>query len=307
MNVLFVCREKANAKISLITERQLNSLDGLVNITVFPIAGKGWTAYIKSIFSIRKFIQSHPTDIIHAHYSFSAYVASIASRKATVCSLMGSDIEDSLINRSIIRIFAKMFWKEVIVKSERLKHRLGISKAIVIPNGVDMDLFKPLSQAIARKKTGFDLNKKIILFLADPSRKEKNFTLAKIAFDLLRKKEDIELKTVFKVDHANIPEYISSSDVVLLTSIFEGSPNVIKEAMACNCPIVSTNVGDVKEVVENTEGCYITSFDPEDVAQKISLALDFNKRTNGREKIAHLDQKTIAKSIVALYHSMIKE
>jgi len=305
LNVLFVCREKANGKISPITERQCNSLNELVNITVFPISGKGWTAYIKNVFSLRKFLLSHPVDIIHTHYSHSGYVASIASRKTVICSLMGSDIEDYRINRIFIRVFAKLFWKEIIVKSERSKYTLGISKAIVIPNGVDMELFKPISKIIARKKIEFDLNNKIVLFLADPSRKEKNFTLAQRAFDLLPSKEDIELKTIYNIDHSDVPYYISSSDVVLLTSYFEGSPNVIKEAMACNCPIVSTNVGDAKEVIENTEGCYICSFEPEDVAGKIEAALNWSKRTNGREMVQLLDKQIIANKLIEIYNSVL--
>jgi glycosyltransferase involved in cell wall biosynthesis len=93
-----------------------------------------------------------------------------------------------------------------------------------------------------------------------------------------------------------------------LTSFHEGSPNVIKEAMACNCPIVSTDVGDVKDVIGNTEGCYITTFDLQDVIRKIKMALDFGKRTKGRERImqAGLDSKTIANRIIDVYHQVLK-
>jgi len=93
--------------------------------------------------------------------------------------------------------------------------------------------------------------------------------------------------------------------MVILTSKFEGSPNVIKEAMACNCPIVSTDVGDVREVIGNTEGCFITSFEPEGVAKKIKLAIEFNKKTNGRDNITHLDEKVIAQRLIDVYQSAI--
>ncbi len=93
----------------------------------------------------------------------------------------------------------------------------------------------------------------------------------------------------------------------MLTSYNEGSPNVIKEAMACNMPIVSTNVGDVKEVVGKTKGCYITSFEPEDVAEKIKLALEFGKRTIGRDDIKHLESSVIAKKIINVYKSVLKD
>ena len=98
-------------------------------------------------------------------------------------------------------------------------------------------------------------------------------------------------------------------ELVILTSLWEGSPNVIKEAMACNCPIVSTNVGDVRWVIGDTEGCYITSFDPEDVAEKIKLALEFGKRTNGRDRIIELglDSETIAKRLIDIYSKVLEE
>jgi teichuronic acid biosynthesis glycosyltransferase TuaC len=93
--------------------------------------------------------------------------------------------------------------------------------------------------------------------------------------------------------------------VVLLTSLWEGSPNVIKEAMACNTPIVSTDVGDVKEIIGKTEGCFITSFDPEDVSDKIKKALEFGKRTTGREDIKHLESGVVAKRIIAIYKNVL--
>ncbi len=100
---------------------------------------------------------------------------------------------------------------------------------------------------------------------------------------------------------------LNASNLLLLTSFSEGSPQIIKEAMACNCPIVATDVGDIKEVIGNTEGCYITSFNPDDVAAKIKLALDFNKRTNGREKIKPFDNELIAKKIYKIYTRIIEK
>ena len=158
----------------------------------------------------------------------------------------------------------------------------------------------------AREKLGFSRDKKYILFLADPARPEKNFSLAEKAFNRLKETHNIELLPVYDKPHTDIPYYLSAADVLLLTSHFEGSPNAIKEAMACNCPVVSTDVGDVKEVISDTEGCFITSFEPEDVAEKLKLALDFGKRTNGREKIKHLDDKIIAQKLIDVYNSVLK-
>lgn len=310
MNVLFVCRANKNGMISSIVNTQAISLSELVNISIFAIKGKGGMAYINGIFSLRKYLKSHTIDIIHAHYSHSGYVASLASRKPVICSLMGSDIEDSRINRFLIKVFVKFFWKAVIVKSEKLKNRLKFSNAIVIPNGVDLDFFKPIPQINAREKIGIDLKKKVILFLADPSRPEKNFQLTKKAYDQIVDKKITDLITVFNIDYSSVPVYISASDVVLLTSHFEGSPNVIKEAMACNIPIVSTNVGDVSEILGDTRGCYICDYTPEDVASKINRALRFRDNfveTEGRKRIIQLgiDLNSIANRLTLIYKDIV--
>ena len=217
---------------------------------------------------------------------------------------MGSDTHMSFFWKSIIKAFYRFRWQATIVKSGRMKKSISLNKAIVIPNGVDFELFKPVEKNIAKMKVGFNDKRLHIVFIANPERSEKNYPLAKKAVELID--DSIELNIVSNVDHDVIPYYINAADILLLTSLREGSPNVIKEAMACNCTIVSTDVGDVKEVIGNTEGCYICSYDPEDVAKKIRKALDFGKKTDGREKIKYLDEKMIAQNITDIYSNILK-
>ncbi len=131
----------------------------------------------------------------------------------------------------------------------------------------------------------------------------KNRALAENAINILN--EDIVLLELKNKSRAEVSRIINSVDVLLLTSFSEGSPQVIKEAMACNCPIVATNVGDIKEVIGETEGCYITSFDCHDVAEKLKMALTFGKRTNGREKIKRFDNKIVASTIYNVYKEVL--
>jgi len=187
-----------------------------------------------------------------------------------------------------------------------MKLALGIDKVEVIPNGVDLDIFRPMNKNDCRKELGWDIGNKIILFAADPKRPEKNFSLAKKATETLNI-QDVELKVVYPVPHKDIPIYLNAADLLLSTSLWEGSPNIIKEAMACNCPIVSTNVGDVKWLLDGVEGCFITTKDPKDVADKIEKALNFRGKTMGREKLISLglDSEHIAKKIIQVYEEVI--
>ena len=161
---------------------------------------------------------------------------------------------------------------------------------------------------MSREKLGYSKDEKIIMFSSSFDRPEKNYKLAKKALDILE--EDIMLIEIGKNYKKNeLVLFYNACDVFLLTSISEGSPQTIKEAMACNCPIVATDVGDIKEVISETQGCYITSFDPADVSEKLKMALAFGKRTNGRKRIikSGLDSETIAKKVIAVYKEVIQK
>ena len=278
-----------------------------IKIDYYKIKGKGIVGYLSHVIPLRKLLKKKSYELIHAHYSFSAFIVSLTLTKIPiVVSLMGSDAFEKYFYKHLIKIFSLLFWKEVIVKSSQMKTQIGLKDAIIIPNGVNLKKFRIINKSIAKKKVNFNENKHII-FIANQTKFEKNIKLAEEAFSLIQD-EKIELNIVFDkngIDHNKIPYFINAADVLLLTSLWEGSPNVIKEAMACNCPIVSTDVGDVKMIISGTKGCYITSMSSEDIANKLTLALNFNGRTNGRENIAHLESSKIADKIIKIYNKMI--
>lgn len=152
----------------------------------------------------------------------------------------------------------------------------------------------------SRLELKLDLSKKLILFLGNKNEMRKNFQLLKNAYDLLDPK-DVHLLHPYPISSNKVHLYLNACDVLVLPSLLEGSPNVIKEAMVCNCPIVSTDVGDVKERIENINGCYLSTFDKYDLAKKIKIALQFNNRTNGRSLSTHLKVEEIARNIISIY------
>jgi len=302
MNILFLFSENSTNSI---VRNQGKSLEALgLSIDYLPLIGKGLKGYLNNIPKLRYQLDQKNYDIIHAHYSLTGILASIAGANPLIVSLMGSDIKINSMINLIIKIFANYFWKATIVKSKAMKKTLGLNQVIVLPNGIDLSKFRMIEKIDAKEKVSFDFKKKYILFLANPNRVSKNFPLAENAIKSLNAK-NIELKTLTGIDHDLIPFYLNASDVLILTSLWEGSPNVIKEAMACNLPIVATDVGDVRELLSNTEGCHITSFEPKDVAEKINQTLKFRKPTNGRDKIKHLDEKKIAEKLFSIYRKIL--
>jgi glycosyltransferase involved in cell wall biosynthesis len=307
LKVLFVSSGSSIKGVGTIVRKQGESLIRAgIDVDFFTINKKGIFGYLISIPELIKRIKKDNIDLIHAHYSFSAFSAALAfTGKPLVVSLMGSDTMKKGILKIAIKIFNRFSWSKVIVKSRNMEKSVGIQNCEIIPNGVDFEQFKPIPMALARKELNWDEDNKYIIFVSDPNRFEKNFSLAKESVRNL-KEDNVELIAVYNISHQYIPLYMSAANVLVLTSLWEGSPNVIKEAMACNLPIVSTDVGDVKELISSTDGCYIAPADPMDFAIELEKALGFTKPTNGRENIKFLDQNIIAEKIIGIYKSVIR-
>lgn len=306
MKILFVSSGNNINGISPIIKNQGTSLECKgIEIIYFSIKGKGLLGYLKNIPRLRRSINKYSPDIVHAHYSLCGFVASLAGANKLVVSLMGSDVKSGTSFKSIIKYFIKYKWGRTIVKSEDMKSSLGVTDIEVIPNGVDLERFRPLSKKHCQKKLGWDINKKHILFAADPKRPVKNFTLAEEAMKSLDN-PNYQLHYLNNVKNSEMPIYHNAADVVLLTSLWEGSPNVIKEAMACNRPIVATDVGDISFLFGKTDDCYICLFDTKDCASKISKALTIES-TNALERLKYLelDSVSVSDKIVDVYKSIL--
>lgn len=322
VSVLFVCSGSSRETISSVVSAQGDSLSGTGTVTeYFPIGGRGFLSYLAAIVRLRKELKAIRPDIIHAHYGLSAFVALAARRRTPlVVSFMGDDIlgtnrpdgSKTLAGRIFIRVnvlFARWFYDFVIVKSPEMKARLRPGTRVeIVPNGVDMSTFYPMNRAEARQLARFDSEQGNFLFVADPSRPEKNYNLAREAvraagpgnrLHIIRDRKPPELRVLY-----------SAADAVIMTSFHEGSPNIIKEAMACNCPVVATDAGDVRMLSEGVTGHFLTGYDISDVAANLTAAALFRSgagETNGREKIAalKLDSVSVAQRIVSIYRELL--
>ena len=302
MRVLFVASGN-HGKISPVVKAQGDSLAKAgIEVDYFLIKGKGIKGYLGQILPLRKYWKKGNFDVVHAHFSFSSYLASLARVKPLVVSLMGSDLKATPWNKKMIRFFSKVFrWREIIVKSRDMAADLPM-EVHVIPNGVDTELFVPMEKEMCRQRLGWKEGAKHVLFPANPGRAEKGFPLAQKAVPFLGC--DVQLHVFENVEHKDTVYYYNAADAVLLTSQWEGSPNVIKEALACNCPLVSTDVGDVRERVEGLEGCYVAeSRAPQEIEGLLQKALAFEGKTCGREKLIAdgLGHLAVAKKLENIY------
>lgn len=286
MKILFVASgNKAVGSVSAFVQSQFDSLQQLgLDMIMYPVVGHGWNSYLRAAGEVRRIVKNEAVDIVHAHYSICGLVASLAcisTKTKVVVSLLGSFPRQNF-KWKWVRLFIKHIWDRTLVKSQRTADQLEIDLP-VIPNGVNLEQFKLIEYSEARKMCGFEDGKKYVIWCSNPRRSEKRFDLARQSVAALND-EKVVLFPVFNKTHDDVVKYMCAADALLLTSVSEGSPNVIKEAMACNCPIVSTDVGDVRVRLERVDSSSVADVDtPECLSECLTAVLASPSRTNGRD------------------------
>lgn len=312
MKVLFVASGNKKFGVSSFVASQAKSLEEAgVEIVIFPVVGHGWKGYLANLPKLRRTIKKENPDLLHAHYTTCGVLASLVTRKPIIVSVLGSFPNQNAFKLKWVRFFIKHVWAQTITKSKRTAEQIGLPSIHIIPNGVNLEQFKPYPFDESRQLLGFDNEHKYVIFVSNPARPEKNYWLAEEAVKQLND-SSVKLVPVYDKPHDEVVRYMSAADALILTSVSEGSPNVIKEAMACNCPIVSTDVGDVRERLEGLDGCFVADGDSMDrnspilaqsLSDKLSQALHFGQRTGGREKIIQdrISSFDVANKLVHIY------
>jgi teichuronic acid biosynthesis glycosyltransferase TuaC len=189
--------------------------------------------------------------------------------------------------------------------AEALPRSIDHSRVWVVPNGVDLSLFRPRDRVECQSTLGWDPARAHVLFPAPPTRPEKRFALAQATVALLRQKGmAVDLHTLDGVPHDDVPIWINAAGAVLLTSAHEGSPVIVKEALACNVPIVSVDVGDVRARIEGIDGCSIAAPSAADLSEKLQLGLDRKLPVDGRDRVAELSLDRVADRLRGIYAAL---
>ena len=302
MKVLFVARCKNGRYAPFITEQVEAIKKQGVECRFFGVNGKGIIGYIRQIPKLKRAIRDFTPDIIHAHYGLCGLLANFQRRLPVVTTYHGSDINDPrVLQLSKWSIRFSRF--NLFVSQKNLDIARPRDKFALIPCGINLDDYPIIDKFEARCHMRMDPSKKFVLFAGAFDNPVKNASLAKEAMELCPEAELLELKGYSR---HQVSILMQAADVLLMTSLTEGSPQVIKEAMACGCPIVSVDVGDVRERIEGIDGCYISDRTQESLAGCIKRAFAFNGRTQGRMVIENtgLINDLIATRIVSIYESL---
>ncbi|WP_445665618.1 glycosyltransferase [Fodinibius sp. AD559] len=300
MRILKVC--SGNNGISPFVKDQVKSLrkEGLT-VDIFEIEGKGIIGYLKNLVPLLRKLNEQEYQLIHAHYGLSGLLANFQRKIPVVTTFHGSDIH-YIFNRFLSYI-ASILSVYCIVTNEKQVNQLALKNNFeIIPCGIDLGLFKPMNKKKCREY--FDLAKdaEIILFSSSFDRKVKNVKLAKKAVSKL---EDVELIELAGYTKKEVAMLINASDVVLITSFNETGPLIAKEALACNVPIVSTDVGDVRKILGSEHCNLIAKYDPKDVANKLSKQIQSNRGNDLRKLVCKHNLRDTARKITKVYSKIV--
>lgn len=303
MKVLVVARYKNCHYAPFITEQVEAIKKQGVDCEYYGINGKGIAGYLLQFPGLMRAIRKFRPDLIHAHYGLCGLLANYQRRVPVITTYHGSDINvpkvfrlsKKSIRRSRFNIFVSQ--KNIDIANPQKDFAL-------IPCGINLEDYPIIVKSEARRQMGLHSAEKCVLFAGAFDNRVKNAPLAQEAMRMLPEAKLIELKGYTRPQVATLMQAV---DAFLMTSFTEGSPQVIKEAMACGCPIVSVDVGDVRERIEGIPGCYITNRDAESIAGKLKDAIAFDGRTLGRMAVVDsgLSNDSIASRIISIYKSLV--
>ena len=298
--------------------RQIESVRALgAQVKVLEIRGVKKLKYLKALVCLRSFATS--VDLIHAHYGYCGWVARSQVSKPVVVSFMGDDLLGTPDVTGRVRPFSRWLvqadrWlartvDAVIVKSAEMARVVVPVSAHIIPNGVDFRVFRPIDARAAKGLIGLADDKRYVLFPGRPEDPHKGFALAQAVVKeaARRANEPLELTPLRGMAHDKVPLHMNACDAMVLTSFWEGSPNVVKEAMACNLPIVSVPVGDVPELLADVDGCAVCPREVEPLVAALVKVLGRTQRTNGRVALERkgLDLPSVARKIMDVYVNVL--
>jgi teichuronic acid biosynthesis glycosyltransferase TuaC len=300
-------------------QRQIRSLQELgIRFDVMFVRGyRSQAAYgVAAALLARLSRIGHPTyQLVHGHGGETGPSVAAYRRAPRLLSYLGDDVLgtpradgfvpfSSKIRRGVLRRTA-LLMSRTITKSYEMQCALPRpcrGKNDVIPNGVDETVFAPCPRDEARRILGWNPGARIVLFGGNPKIPRKRYWLAEAATarasDALT---GLELKILESVDPRTVPLMMNAADCLLLPSAIEGSPNVVKEALMCNLPVIATPAGDLEELLHGVSPSWICETSPEPIAAALVECLSVPRRSNGRSRSRHLTATAIAARVRSAY------
>ena len=277
-------------------------------IEFFGLQGKGLRGYLNNVPQLKQMIREFRPDVIHAHYGLSGLFANLQREIPVVTTYHGSDINDKSalpFSKMAIRLSGwNIFVSRKIIEIAKPKKNYSL-----LPCGIDLHELQQMNKSEARQRMNLEANKRYVLFSGAFDNEVKNAPLARKAMEELCD-PSVVLLELKGYSREEVTLLMCAVDALLMTSFTEGSPQVIKEALACGCPIVSVDVGDVKERIDGVDGCYVAETrHATELASLLQNAMGFEGKTKGRERVIsdELDNRLVAQQLVKIFRSVCRK
>lgn len=290
----------------IFVEQQVRSLRkaGLsVEVLFLDRAAEGPDVYRRLRFRLQPRVASFDPHLVHVMYGgvMAERVTRFVEDRPVVVTYHGSDLQGAPGATPIRRVMARFgVWASaraarrasgIVTVSghlqEHLPRAVDRSRVATISCGVDLRLFQPMHASECRARLGWNESEFHVLFVTNNRDPIKRPELARASVDVLvREGVPARLQLLHGVRYEDVPLWLNAADVLLVTSRREGSPTVVKEALACDRPIVSVAVGDIEGQIEGVEGCYIAEASPEALADGLRRVRSGPRHVRGRERVA---------------------
>lgn len=288
-----------------------------MDVEVFVLTGRSrkWM-YVQAVSKLRSRLALGDVDLVHAHYSYVGFVALLQRYARVVVTFHGDDLQGSVARGGAlswtalpVRLLGQLVARRadaVVVQNKRMAQLSGRRDAYVIPHEVDFSIFHPVDRGDVCRQLGLDPSRRRALFAANPAIPVKRFELAKAAVDRVNDAGlELELIVVHDQTQQILAKYMNICDVLVFPSYQEGSPNVVKQAMACNLPIVAADVGDIREVIGQTADCHICNPDAITFAEAIAKVVVGGRRTRGYETMGRYSPDSVVARLMEMYGAVV--
>ena len=318
MRILAVIPGNGEGSSFIFARRQVESLAKLgIEVSIFHLRSRtNPRLVLNEWIRLRRAITEFSPDVVHAHYgTMTGFLCVLATSRPVAITFRGSDLNPgpgigflrSCIGHFLSQLSALRAGL-ICCTSPQLRDRLWWRKlnVVVVPTGVNLDLFRPMPKEIARRALGWDINERVVLFNAGGNPAIKGLSFAHQAVEAAKRSlGSIRLVQLNgEVAPENIPLFLNAADCLLIASISEGSPNILKEAMACNLPVASVDVGDAAERLRGVFPSRVAPRSSAALTQAIVEILTEPRRSNGREMILECSEANISLRMKKAYASV---
>jgi glycosyltransferase involved in cell wall biosynthesis len=288
-----------------------------IHVDVFPFrAGRRLRNYAAAWREVHRRLEHGSYDLVHAQFGQSGLTA-LPTRVPLVVTFRGDDLEGIIgengryipagwLLRMLSKAVARRADAAIVVSAHMKRHLPRSVDAHVLPSGIDLNLFQPEPQAEARRRLGLPAEPRLIAFVGNPDLARKRYPLAQKAVEIVNRSIPAQLLVGWGKPHHEIAAILNACDALVCTSMQEGSPNAVKEALACNLPVVSVPVGDVPLRLNGVKGCELC---PDDRADTIAVALERvlrrGGRSEGRAAVQDLNERILTQRLIDIYRSVL--